>query len=357
MNSHAASLKESGESSLIVKGGVRMTELVTYKPMTQYYVVFTLGTILSLLIGYFYVPMFMPSLNWDWILILGLFVGLPILLASLGYYYGWRFKVNVVAYNAPEWEYEPDQLTIDEASTLQKQYNKENSRLVSHGNYWMYFIPIILLVSIPAIPVYSFIEDASFVQYSSILLGASFALLFSVTLFTGYRTTSNQASADFTLPLIRETLRLAKIQEKIPEVSSTRVVLDKAESGGLRIYRLPRILLRINHIEKESYVESWTDDLGAITKVLCRLYEDGDKPQVVWWWISEDRNFRKFVGDDQSGYYVKNPVQSNIRFPGVKDARLITENSIAVIVREYLKTRNDREDLRAILVGLNAEDA
>ena len=98
-----------------------MTELVTYKPMTQYYVVFALGTILSLLIGYFIVPPFIPSLTWDWISIMGLFVGLPILLASLGYYYGWRFKVNVVEYNTPEWEYEPAQLTIEEASKLQHQ--------------------------------------------------------------------------------------------------------------------------------------------------------------------------------------------------------------------------------------------
>ncbi|MGY5857992.1 MAG: hypothetical protein RTU63_01385 [Candidatus Thorarchaeota archaeon] len=332
-----------------------MTELVTYKPMTQYYAVFAIGTILSLLIGFFIVPMFMPASTWDWIPILGLFVGLPVLLASLGYYYGWRFKVNVVEYNAPQWELEPDQLTIDEASTLQKQYNKENSRLVSHGNYWMFFIPIILLVFIPAIPVYSFIEDATFAQYASILLGGSFALLFAITIFTGYRTTSNQASSDFTLPLMRETIRLAKIQEKISGVSSIRVVLDTAESGNLRIYRLPRILLRIKHIEKVSYIESWTDDLGAITKVLCRLYEEGDNPQVVWWWVSEDRNFRKFVGEDQSGYYVKNLVQSNIRFPGVKDARLVTENSIALVIREYLKTREETEELRSILKDLNAE--
>lgn len=332
-----------------------MTELVTYKSMTQYYLVFTIGTILSLLLGFLIVPMFMPSSTWDWVSILGMFVGLPILLASFGYYYGWRFKANVVDYKAPDWDLEPVQLTIDEASKLKKEYNKENSRLVSHGNYWMFFIPIILLVLIPAIPVYSFIENPSFSQYSSILLGSFFGFLFAITIFTGYRTTSNQASPDFTLPLIRETIRLAKVQNEVAGVSSIRVVLDKAESGDLCIYRLPRVLLRIKHLEKVSYIESWTDDLGAITKVLCRLYEDGDKPQVVWWWISEDRNFRKFVGEDQSGYYVKNPVQSNIKFPGVKDAQLVTENCVALIVREYVKTRNDTAELRAILGELKAE--
>lgn len=334
-----------------------MTELVTYKPMTQYNVVFLLGTILSLLIGFFIVPIFMPLLTWDWISILGMFVGLPILLASLGYYYGWNFKINLVEYNAPEWDYEPVQLTIDDASKLPKAYNKENSRLISQGNYWMFFVPIILLVFIAAIPVYSFIEDSSINQYSPTLLGCSFAINFAVTIFTGLRTTSNQASADFTLPLMRETIRLAIIQEKILGVASVRVVLDKAESGDLHIYKLPRILLRIKNLEKVSYVESWTDNLGAITRVLCRLYEEGDTPQVVWWWIAEDRNFRKFVGEDQSGYYATNPVQSNVKYPGVKDARLVTENCIALIVREYLKTRNDSEELRTILKELNAEIA
>ena len=300
--------------------------------------------------------MFIPSLVWDWISILGMFVGLPVLVGSLGYYYGWHFKVNLVEYNRPEWKFEPVQLTIDEASKLKKEYNRENARLISQGSYWIFFIPIILLVFIPAIPVYSFLEDSSISQYASILLGISFVLLFADTIYTGYRTTSNQASDDFTLPLIRETLRLAKTQENIPGVANTRVVLDKAEVGGLKIYRLPRVLLRIKHLERVSYVESWTDDLGAITKVLCRLYEDGDKPQVVWWWISEDRNFRKFVGEDQEGYYVRNPVRSNVRYPGVKDTSLVTENCIALVVREYMKTREGSEELRAILKELNAEE-
>jgi len=355
-NSHAAILKESREAPKDVQGGVTMSELVTYKSLKQYNIVFLLGTILSFLSGYFFVPMFMPTIVWDWVSILGMFVGLPVILGSVGYYYGWRFKVNLVEYHEPNWEFEPVQLTIDEASRLKKEYNKENSRLISQGSYWIFFIPIILLVFIPAIPVYAYLQDSSINQYAAILLGVSLALLFADTIYTGYRTTSNQTSDDFTLPLIRETLRLAKTQEKIPGVANIRVVLDKAEVAGLKIYRLPRVLLRIKHLERVSYVESWTDDLGAITKVLCRLYEHEDKPQVVWWWISEDRNFRKFVGADQEGYYVKNPVRSNITYPGVKDTRLVTENSVALVIREYLKTRNDSDELRAILKEINADD-
>lgn len=338
------------------KGGVIMTELVTYKPMIQYNTAFALGTILSFLVGFFLGPIFIPSVNWDWLTILGMYVGLPIFIASFGYYYGWNFKVNVVEYNAPEWDYEPVQLTIDDASKLPKKHNKENYRLVAQGNYWMFFIPIVVLVFIAAIPVYAFIEDSTIVQYSSLLLGFSFAFLFANTIFTGFRSTSNKASPDFTLPLIRETLRLAKIQDSVPGVANIRVVLDKAEVGDLAIYQRPRILLRIKGLQDQSYVESWTDDLGAITKVLCRLYEKDGNPQVVWWWIAEDRNFRKFAGDDQGGYYVKNPVQSNIAFPGVKDARLVTENSIALIVKEYLKFGNESEELRTILKELKAEN-
>jgi hypothetical protein len=332
-----------------------MTELVTYKPMTQYNAVFALGTILSFLAGFFLGPILMPSVTWDWVSILGMYVGLPIFIASFGYYYGWNFKVKVVEYNAPEWEFEPVQLTIDDASMLPKNHNKENSRLVAQGNYWMFFVPIIILVFISALPVYAYYEDSSIIQYSSLLLGISFAILFANTIFTGFRSTSNQASSDFTLPLIRETIKLAKIQDSVPGVANIRVVLDKAESGGLAVYRLPRILLRIKGIEAESYVESWTDDLGAITKVLSRLYEKDDNPQTVWWWIAEDRNFRKYVGAGQEGYYVKNPVVSNIAFPGVKDTRLVTENSIALIVREYLKFGNESEELSTILKELNAE--
>jgi hypothetical protein len=332
-----------------------MTDLVTYRSMTQFNAVFALGTILSFLAGFFFGPMFMPILGWDWLSILGMYVGLPILLASFGYYYGWNFKVSVVEYNAPEWDFEPVQLTIDDASKLPKKHNKENSRLVSQGNYWMFFIPIVILVFISALPVYVYFEDASIVQYSSLIIGLSFAILFANTIFTGFRSTSNDASQDFTLPLMRETIRLAKIQDTIPGIANIRVVLDKAESGDLTVYKLPRILLRIKGIEDESYVESWTDDLGAVTKVLSRLYEKDDNPQVIWWWIGEDRNFRKYIGKSEEGYYVKNPVQSNITFPGVKDAKLVTENSIALIVKEYLKTRTDSEELRNILKDLNAE--
>ena len=334
-----------------------MTELITYRPMTQYNVVFVLGTILSFLIGFFHVPQYMPVLNWDWLSILGLFVGLPVLIASLAYSYGWNFKVNVVEYNAHEWDYEPVQLTIDDVRSLPKDFNKENSRLVSQGNYWMFFTPIIILVLIAAFPTYAFLEDSTIAQYASISMGFLFATLFAGTLFTGFKTTSNAASADFTLPLIREAIRLAKTQEKVFGVANIRVVMDKAESGDYTIYRQPRILLRIKGLENESYVESWTDDLGAITKVLCRLYEKDDNPQVVWWWVSEDRNFRKYIAADRDGYYVKNPVKSNITFPGVKDTRLVTENCIALIVKEYLKTRNESEELQTILKEINAENA
>ncbi len=332
-----------------------MPELVKYRTMTQYNLIFILGTILSFLGGFLLGPIFIPSATWDWISILGIFVGLPVLIASFGYYYGWYYKVHVVDYNAPEWDFEPVQLTIDEAADLPKRHNKEYSRLVSQGTYWDFFVPIIILVFIAAVPVYAFFEDASIVQYSAWLIGISFAILYANTLYTGFRSTSNEASSDFTLPLIRETIKLAKVQEKIQGVSNVRVALDKAESGEFAIYQRPRVLIRIRGLEHESYVESWTDDLGAISRILGRLYEKDEHPQIVWWWIAEDRNFRKYIGDSDEGYYVKNPVHSNVKFPGVKDTALVTENCIALIVREYIKTRDDSEDLQNILKELKAD--
>jgi hypothetical protein len=332
-----------------------MPELVKYRTMTQYNVIFGLGTILSFLGGFILGPIFIPFPTWDWISVLGIFVGLPVLIASFGYYYGWYYKVNVVEYTAPEWDFEPVQLTIQEIADLPKKHNKKYQRLVAQGTYWDFFFPIVLLVFIAAIPVYTFYEDATIAQYSAWLLGISLAILYANTLYTGFRTTSNEASSDFTLPLIRETIKLANVQKKIHGISNVRVVLDKAESGDYAIYQRPRVLIRIRELEHESYVESWTDDLGAISRILGRLYAKDEQPQIVWWWIAEDRNFRKYIGDSEEGYYVKNPVRSNIKFPGVKDTQLVTENCIALIVREYIKTRDDSEDLRNILKELKAD--
>ncbi|TFG33195.1 hypothetical protein EU527_08585 [Candidatus Thorarchaeota archaeon] len=331
-----------------------MTEIVSYKSMSLFYTFFVIGTGFSTLLGYFVLPILMPNLTWDWTSFLTMYFGLPILIAALTYYYGWRYKRQVVIYNRPEWDFEPILMSIDEAKNLPREYNRRNSRLVADSKFWMFFTPIVLLVLIASIPVYSFLEDSQIIEYAPSIFGISFALLFSVTLYGSFKSTSNAASNDFTLPLIREAIKIAKMQERIEGVSKVNIVLDKAINGELVIYEQPRVLLRIKGIEKEAYMESWSDDLGAITKVLCRIYETDDKPQVVWWWISTDRNFRKYVHPDEIGYYVKNPLDSDVDHPGVKDVKLITKIAVALLIREFVKTRKDTDSLRELLAKINA---
>ncbi len=332
-----------------------MKEIVSYKSMSQFYVVFLLGIIFNALLGCFFAPMFMPSLTWDWIPILAIFVGLPILIAGLTYYYGWWYKRSIITYDAPDWDFSPTLLSIEEAKALPKRYNGENYRLVANSKFWMFFAPLVLLVLIASFPVYSFLYDPRIIQYSPILLGAIFALLFSITLYGAFKSTSNAASGDFTLPLIREAIRLASVQKDIEGISQIHIVLDKAEYGELSIYKEPRVLLRIKGIEKEGYIESWSEDLGAITRVLCRLYETEEQPQVVWWWISTDRIYRKYVHPDEIGYYVKNPTSTENIHQGVKDIRLVTEIGVALLVQEYIKTRNDSAPLKELLSRISTK--
>ncbi len=70
--------------------------------------------------------------------------------------------------------------------------------------------------------------------------------------------------------------------------------------------------------------------------------------------MSRDRNFRKFVGADEKGYYVRLPVQSKVKHPGVKDISSVFENAVAILILEWLQTRGKNERLTEILVELNA---
>jgi hypothetical protein len=70
--------------------------------------------------------------------------------------------------------------------------------------------------------------------------------------------------------------------------------------------------------------------------------------------MSRDRNFRKFIGTDEKGYYVKLPVQSNVKNLGVKDIAAVFENAVAIVILEWLQTRGENDTLSVILKELNA---
>lgn len=336
--------------------GATMTQAIIYRSLGAFYAALAIGTGFSLFIGYYLALLFQPTSELDWLSFLIVFLCVPVAIALLSSYIGWHQKKTNATYAAPEWELTPVQMAIEDARRLLGAYNHKYSRLVANSSYWLFFIPILLILLILALPLYSLYEDSSLSGYIPLLNAIEFALLFSISLFGAFRATSNSASADFTLPLIREAVKLANFQAKVAGVCKVRVVLDKAEEGNFAIYDNPRVIIRIEGLETEAYVESWSDDLRAITKVLCRLHEKDGKPQVVWWWISTDRNFRKFIHPDDSGYYVKNPVKTNVSRLGVKDISLVTQNAVALIVKEYLQTREESEMLRSLLIELNAEN-
>ena len=313
-----------------------------------------MGTLLCLAVGYFVGELFLSSASWDWVIVLLAFICLPVIVAALGFYIGWYGKKSTVDYTDPTWQFAPVQLEIDDAQSLVKQNRRTYWRMVSNSSYWTFFLPIVLLLFMAGLPVYMFIETPDLGGLESWIFGLALSLTYAVASIGALLATSNAASEDFNILLVREAIALAKVQEKIPGISNVRIVLDKAKLAGYEIYEAPRVVSRIRSIERDAYVESWSDDLHAVTRVLCRLHESENSSQVIWWWISQDRNFRKFVGADEKGYYVQLPVQSRIKHPGVKDIDLVFKNAVAILILEWLKTRGEKDELREILEELDA---
>ncbi|MGY5862989.1 MAG: hypothetical protein RTV41_00150 [Candidatus Thorarchaeota archaeon] len=331
-----------------------MTEsIITYRSITRVNVAILLGILGCVSLGYVISDYVLPLATWDWLIIFGVFIGLPLLITLLGFGIGWYGKKNAIEYSNPTWEYEPVQLTIDDTKKLVSENKRKYWRMVANSNYWIFFIPITLLLFMAALPVYLLIETPSIAPLDTLMFSVSLGLTFAVTSIGALRATSNSASDDFTILLVREAIRLAKAHENIPGLSNIRVVFDKAEQGGYKVYEAPRVVSRITGLEREGYVESWSDDLGAVNRVLCRIYKTDDHPEVIWWWFSEDRHFRKFVDQDKNGYYVKYPIAYKGGNPGVKDPRKVIENAVAILILEWLHTRGEREDLSAILDQLN----
>ena len=106
-----------------------------------------------------------------------------------------------------------------------------------------------------------------------------------------------------------------------------------------------------------SFLEAWSEELGSVYRIQCRLYGKDGERDVSWWWMSRDRNFRKYAEEDPDDYYyVRQPVPTHIVDPGVKDVRYITENAVAIVILEYLQSRGDNADLEKILSQLGVED-
>ena len=327
--------------------------VLTYKSLTRIYLVTILGTLLFFVLGFFVADLFLPS-TWDLVTILLFFIGLPVFVTSLGFYIGWYGKKSAIEYTDPTWTMEPVQMTIADAISLVKRNKRKYWRLVSNSSFWTFFVPIVLLLFMAGLPVYILMESPSLGGLESWMFAISLSLVYATASVGALLATSNAASEDFNILLVREAISLAKAQEEVPGLSHVRVVFDKGELEGYEIYESPRVVSRISGIEKDAYIESWSEDLNSVTRVLCRLHKSDKDPQVVWWWMSRDRNFRKFVGTDEKGYYVRLPVQSRVKHPGVKDISAVFENAVAILILEWIQTRGENERLSEILTELNA---
>jgi hypothetical protein len=328
--------------------------IVIYKSLTKIYLAIVLGTIAFLVLGYFIGNFYLPMTSWDWIALLISFIGLPVLITGLGFYLGWYGKKSAIEYTDPTWNLEPVQMTIDDAKTLVKRNNRQNWKMVSNSSYWTFFIPIALLLFMAGLPVYTFFETSILAGLESWVFALALALSYGISSIGALLASSNIATEDFDMLLVREAITLAKAQEKVHGLSNVRVVFDKGVIDEYEMYESPRVVSRITGIEKDAYIESWSEDLNAVTRVLCRLHESGEIPQVVWWWMSRDRNFRKFVGTDEKGYYVQLPVPFAGSDLGVKDITAVFENAVAILILEWLRTRGENKALSGILKELNA---
>jgi len=211
-----------------------------------------------------------------------------------------------------------------------------------------------LVIGLSALPFYTFYVEPSIANITPLLMSAGVVLIQVIAWVGAYRATTNASSFDFTLPLIREAIWLAKQQAKVDGVSEVSVVLDKAEHDGYEIVKNPRVVIRMDGVENEGYIESWSDDLRAVNRIFTRLLPTDEHEQVVWWWLSRDRLFRKYSDSDHDGYYVKFPVAFLGRELGVRDVRLVTANAAAILLLEILHRRDD-DHIKGLLHNLGVE--
>jgi hypothetical protein len=294
-------------------------------------------TVFVVLVTYLMVPILAPVSSFDYLSVLFCFLGVPLYTAIIGFFLGWKAKKSAVVYSRPDWQFETVQMKTDDCVSLVKDYVKRYRRLVPLSRFWYFHLPIVLIVLDLSLPYYSFFTNRAIGSWVQILSVITVLCIDIICIYGAYRATSNSASPDFQLPLIREALWVASVQRTVPNVSSLRIAMEKGRSGDFSVYRNPRAILRISGFENEAYIESSSEELKSVSRVVCVLRGPDGSWGISWLWDSRDRNFVKWTPDDKDGYYVRNPVPSRIRELGVKDVRLVTRNAIALVLLEYVR--------------------
>ncbi|MGY5854284.1 MAG: hypothetical protein RTU92_12005, partial [Candidatus Thorarchaeota archaeon] len=201
-------------------------EVVVYKSIQGTKIAAALLAIILAPLAYFTATWIFPSQITQQGLIFMIFLGLPLLITAIGIFLGSSAK-DAIEYNAPEWEHEPIQLSIDDAKNLTKTYRQKYRRLAPNGYFWYFYTPLLLILASIGVPLYASLVDMNYIDYVAPFFTIALPLLFVTSALLGLLASSNAASADFTLPLIREAIWIAKHFAKINGSSSVHVLLDR----------------------------------------------------------------------------------------------------------------------------------
>ncbi len=326
-------------------------EVLTETSLIDYQILFITIFFVILVGGLLGTPYVLSFVNFLELLLANLlwFVGIPIGIAATGFFLGWISKKNAVEYTPVDHEFSPRQYTIQEFQRLERNHNREYSRAVSTPTFWHYFNPIILIILIAGIRLdiaqIELVLGMRIVYLYTFLL----SLIFASSTFGAWRATSNEASADLNLRLIRETASLAKQQKGVAGVLNLSIVIDRAEMGNVEIYTDPRVLFRIRGIPEHSFVETWSEEVGSANRLYAKLLGSKDKPSTAFWWHHRDRYFQKSIAGWEDSKYVRSPLSGVHDEICVKDVDMLTKSAISLLCLEWTRTRGTNEELNKIL--------
>ncbi|MHA1247461.1 MAG: hypothetical protein ACTSPE_09065 [Candidatus Thorarchaeota archaeon] len=286
------------------------------------------------------------------VVVLLAYLAIPVVITTAAYAIGWYGKKRAVTYVAPTWVFHHTELTLDEAKSLAKEYPTANLRLVAYGRMWYFVVPPVLLLLILAIPMYATDLDTGLWSLAPAVYAVSLGAATAIAAYGAFRATANDATDDFSLNLLRETIWLGGVQERVPGVTNVRVGFEVAEFASYRVFREPHVIAAAQGIEEASRIEAWSEEVGALKRLLAYLATG--RGRVVWSWHARDRDFWKTTGPDTPGYYVRPPVRTRVREMSVKDIDLVTRNAVGLVALEWLRAHPDDTTVLDVLNRIGA---
>lgn len=324
--------------------------VVKLKPLNSLKILFVALIVGTELLGLL-VAQIVKSGDYSFILFFFYLLLAPLSITAGGFFLG-RAGKKRVEYTQPDWEFEPVQYKPDDLREMGKDYLREYIRLTPRSELWMWFLPVVLVLMVVGFLYHGAVSNTYISRMLLITGGILHPAMFAASVYVGFLAMSNEASEDFKLPLIREAIWLAEKQNNLLGFHDVRVVLDKAEYHGYEVYRSPRVFARVEYIEDDGYIESWSGELWSVSRVHARLHS-GEEDSIMWYWRSIDRQFRKSVGSRSHGHYVENPPLPSSKL-GVKDVENILTAAEILLLREWTELQDDHDDAENLLSRLES---